>query len=118
MTSETVPKINMLDEFIPPDQRPMYREARLNLHHLLEEQQPTRSNPMITDANPNTPNTSVYIVYAEATEDHSGRIFHTTCDLSQARSIAQGCAKEYPHDEIHIATRISTFKAETVVKER
>jgi hypothetical protein len=62
-------------------------------------------------------NTSVYIVYVEATENHAGGIYHTTCDLNEARTIAQGCAKDYPGCQIHIATRISTFRAETVVKE-
>jgi hypothetical protein len=63
------------------------------------------------------PNTSVYIVYVEATENHAGGIYHTTCDLNEARTIAQGYAKDYPGCQIHIATRISTFRAETVVKE-
>lgn len=62
-------------------------------------------------------NAPVYIVYVGATEDHDGRIYHTTCDLNEARTIAQGYAKDSPGDEIHIATRISTFRAETVVKE-
>lgn len=63
------------------------------------------------------PNAPVYIVYVASTPDRNGGIYTTTCDLNEARNIAQGLAKDSPGDEIHIATRISTFRAETVVKE-
>jgi hypothetical protein len=59
-----------------------------------------------------------YIVYVGATADRMERIYHTTRDLNEARTVAQDIAKnERPGDEVYIATRISTFRAETVVKE-
>ena len=46
------------------------------------------------------------------------RIYHTTCDLNEARTVAQDIAKnERPGDEVYIAARIRSFVSEIVVKE-
>ena len=63
-------------------------------------------------------NTPVYIVYVGATEKSNGGIFHTTHDISEARTIAQEQAMEDPGREICIATRTNIFVAETTVRER
>jgi hypothetical protein len=63
--------------------------------------------------------TTTYIVYVGANEHHNARVYHTTCDLNEARDVARDVAhNDHPGEEIHIAARISTFKAETVVRER
>lgn len=64
-----------------------------------------------------TDNPAIYIVYANP-NDRNAYISGQYADLSEARDEAQEMARAKPGTEIHIATRTSTFVAETVVKEK
>lgn len=57
-----------------------------------------------------------YLVYYWDEDDCSfrGELFD---DLASARAYASDQAKDHPGQEFHVATHMTTFRAETVVKE-
>lgn len=65
----------------------------------------------------NTKTATKYVVYVDATERSNGGIYHITHDINEARTIAQEQAMESPGQEFHVAAHMTTFRAETVVKE-
>lgn len=59
--------------------------------------------------------TTTYLVYWDD-EDGVGH-FDAHPDLATARTAASDFAKYYPGREFHVAARVTTFRADTVVKE-
>ena len=59
--------------------------------------------------------TTKYVVYRETADCED--VFDIYDDLPTARAAASNCAKAYPGREVHVAAHLTTFCAETVVKE-